>query len=100
MLQEAPKYLSEKGKLYFPLLSLANEQKIMESAKKSFRYIDRGSTKILPLTGEFEESYINYLKKLHNEGIIRLIQKGSRLCWELSIFEALNYKERLQVRRI
>jgi len=94
MLQEAPKYLSEKGKLYFPLLSLANEEKIMKSAKKSFKYIDRLTTKTVPLTGEFEENYFNCLKKLHNAGIIRLIQKGSRLCWQLSIFEALNYKER------
>jgi len=80
MFQEAPKYIVEKGKLYFSVFSLANEQKIIESVKKSFKYGNRLETKTFPLKGEFQEFSINYLKKLHEQGKIKLTQKGSRLC--------------------
>lgn len=93
MLQQAKNHLTERGRLYFPVLSIANEKKIIKTAECLFKYIEKKETRIFPLTGGFKES-ADSLIKLSEDGKIRLIKKGSRLCWELNVYEASNYREK------
>lgn len=90
MLQQAQNHLTEKGRLYFPVLSLANEKKIIKTAESLFKYIKKIKTRLFPLTGGFKES-ADTLVKLSEDEKIRMIKKGSRLCWELNVYEASNY---------
>ena len=92
MLQQAQSHLTEKGKLYFPVLSLANEKKIIETAESLFKYTEVLETIKFPIKGELKKSE-DYLMKLFNEKRIRLVPGGSKLCWELKIYEASNYGE-------
>ena len=74
IIKESKNFLNKKGVICFPILSFANENKILESAKKQFRYVKKIGykewllpkemiTKILILESLKKKGYINYKKK-------------------------------------
>ena len=87
MLQRASDHLLPKGRLVFPVLSLANEQRILEAGQRLFTDLRLRAQRLFPvpvmLAGALER-----LKEHLQVGALRLVQRGSRLCWQLRIFEA------------
>jgi len=87
MLHQAPHHLLPHGRLVFPVLSLANEQRILAEAKRMFAELRLRAQRLFPIPQTLQEA-LKHLKEHLSAGALRLIQRGSRLCWQLRIFEA------------
>ena len=87
MLQQAPDYLRRNGRLIFPLLSLANEQRILVEAQRVFAALRLRAQRLFPIPITLQDA-LGRLKDGLQAGVLRLVQRGSRLCWQLRVFEA------------
>lgn len=87
MFQSARRHLTPNGRLIFPVISLANEQRILDAARQAFNEVRLVLEKRLPLPASISPE-TPPLSDLVSEGIVRLIKKGSRWLWELRIYEA------------
>ena len=87
MLRESPRHLLPQGRLIFPVLSLANEQRILEAAQQAFTNLRLRAQKLFPLPRVLQEA-LECVKQRLSASAMRLIQRGSRQCWQLRIFEA------------
>jgi precorrin-6B methylase 2 len=87
MLQQAPHHLLPKGRLIFPVLSLANERRILEAAQRFFMNLRLRTQRLFPIPQTLQEA-LKSVKERFASGALRLIPRGSRLCWQLRIFEA------------
>lgn len=86
MLKQAREHLTDKGVLYFPVLSLADHNKILATARE--RYNDRLQSvakKWVPFCDEFKEN-LAAMERMKAEGIIDYTTKRSRHLWSLEIF--------------
>jgi hypothetical protein len=86
MLQQAPRHLLPKGRLIFPVLSLANERRILEAAQRFFANLRLHTQRLFPIPQTLQEA-LKAMKEHVASGVLRLIPRGSRLCWQLRIFE-------------
>jgi len=89
MFQSVRKHLAKNGRLIFPVISLANEHRILEAARQAFRNVHLVFEKRLPLPASISPE-TPPLRQLVSDGIVRLVKKGSRWLWELRIYEARN----------
>lgn len=87
MLEQVSRHLRPRGRLVFPVLSLANEQRILESAQRMFSTLRLRSQRLFPIPNTLQAA-LEQLKAHLAAGTLRLIQRGSRLCWQLRVFEA------------
>lgn len=87
MFQQASEHLQPNGRLIFPVLSLANEQKIFEAAQQLFADLRLRAQRLFPIPRTLQENLAR-LKGLVAAKALRLIPRGSRFCWELRVFEA------------
>jgi release factor glutamine methyltransferase len=87
MLQKAPDHLLPNGRLIFPVLSLGSEQRILEAAQRLFADLRLRTQRLFPIPQSLHEA-LRRLKEHLASGALRLIQRGSRLCWQLRVFEA------------
>jgi len=87
MLREAPRHLLPGGRLVFPLLSLANEQRILAEAQRVFTELRLRTQRLFPIPLTLQDA-LTHLKNCLQTGVLRLVQRGSRLCWQLRVFEA------------
>jgi len=93
MLKAAADHLLPHGRLVFPVLSLANEQRILETAQRLFADLRLRAQRLFPIPQTLQEA-LKRMKEQLSSGALRLIQRGSRLCWQLRIFEARLTSER------
>ncbi len=88
MLRQAKDHLTERGSLYFPVLSLANAPRILEEATRIF---GDGVTEILqkniPFCPELQEN-LSTLEALKSDGIIDYQKKRQRYLWSLTVLQA------------
>jgi len=89
MFQSVRSHLTPNGRLIFPVISLANEQRILDAARKTFNEVRLVFEKWLPLPASISPENPP-LRQLLSDGVVRLIKKGSRWLWELRIYEARN----------
>jgi hypothetical protein len=89
MFQSVRRHLAPNGRLIFPVISLANEQRILDAARQTFNDIRLVFEKRLPLPASISPESPP-LRQLLSDGVVRLIKKGSRWLWELRIYEARN----------
>ncbi len=87
MLQQAPHHLSTGGRLVFPLLSLANEQRILREAERFFTDLRLRAQRLFPIPPSLHEALKRLGARVQTQAL-RLIQRGSRTCWQLRVFEA------------
>ena len=87
MLRKAQQHLLPNGRLVFPVLSLANEQRILAEAQRIFAELRLRAQRLFPIPTMLHEA-LGRLKAHLEAGVLRLVQRGSRLCWQLRIFEA------------
>lgn len=87
MLNQAKEYLAEGGLLYFPLISLSNASKILDTAKAIFgNSLTKVSEKTIPFCNEFKKK-IDDLERLKQKGLIDFVRVRSRYFWSLQIYE-------------
>ena len=67
VLEQAPKYLNENGKLFFPIVSLSNVDRILDTANRLYK-IELLSHTDFPLPKKMYK-HIDLLKELKKEGI-------------------------------
>jgi methylase of polypeptide subunit release factors len=87
MLREAPRHLRPNGRLVFPVLSLANEQRILAEAQRVFAQVRLRAQRLFPVPQAIHEAMKRITGALQTS-MWRLVQRGSRPCWQLRVFEA------------
>ncbi|MBN1292509.1 MAG: 50S ribosomal protein L11 methyltransferase [Candidatus Latescibacteria bacterium] len=88
MLRQSPNYLVNSGSLYFPLISLANSEKMLATAHEIFgTNIQRIACKFIPFNKELQAN-IHLLMRLKNEGTVNFTQRRGRYLWNLAIYKA------------
>ena len=87
MLTEASGHLLPNGRLVFPVLSLENEQRVLDAAHQFFATLQLRAQRLFPIPPTLQHALAR-LKQCMATGALRLIQRGSRLCWQLQVFEA------------
>lgn len=81
VLANAPKYLTEGGRLYFPVISLSKVDKIIQCARKEFASVELIKRLEWPMPAELYAD-IDYLKKAAENGDIVLESKfGMYTCY-------------------
>ncbi|HEY5649094.1 MAG TPA: 50S ribosomal protein L11 methyltransferase, partial [Nitrospiria bacterium] len=87
MFDAAPAHLSPNGRVIFPLISLSNEERILDAARANFKEINRLHHRRFPLPPSLSKNAAVMDKILANKNF-RVFKKGSRWVWELQVFEA------------
>lgn len=89
IIKESKNFLNKKGVICFPILSFANENKILESTKKQFRYVKKIGYKEWLLPKEMI-SKILILESLKKKGYINFKKKFGLVIWTTKIYIAYN----------
>ena len=76
ILRSAPRRLAEGGRLFFPVLSLSNVDRLLQVAKETFGAVDRVGRQDWPLPAELK-THMPLLRKLHAAGI----HQAGRTVW-------------------
>ena len=81
IIRHAPQYLNEGGRLFFPVLSLSNVDKLLQVAHESFATVERVGHQDWPLPTELK-THLPLLRKLKAEDSIKLEKRfGMVLCY-------------------
>ncbi len=84
VLAQAPDFLSPRGRLIFPVLTLSDEKKILEEAHRRFRTVRRLDEQWYPLNDDLL-SRCSPLHTLAADGTITVEKRGSRWWWATRI---------------
>ncbi|MDX1672673.1 MAG: methyltransferase [Balneolaceae bacterium] len=88
MLKQAPGYLAEQGYLLFPVISLSDSAKIIETAEQVYgSHLELLVRKSIPFNEELMKN-LDMLEKLKKKGLIDFEKVRSRYMWNLSIYKA------------
>jgi methylase of polypeptide subunit release factors len=86
MLAEARDHLAPGGRLYLPTGSIQDENAVLSAARRIFgERIRQMRERVLPLPAKISETAV--VRRLMDSGVVRFIRRGSRLLWELRIWE-------------
>ena len=89
VIKEAPKHLNPGGRLFFPIVSFSNPDRIIEAAKQSFEHVEFIIREEWPLPKEMNP-HIATLKKLQEKGCVRFTEKFGLVLWFTDVFVAYN----------
>lgn len=87
VIEQAPRYLNPGGRLVFPVLSLSNRKKILDTAGKTFRHVELLVRKEWPLPKAMAP-YSKELRELAAEGLIEVAEKFGMLLWSTEVYVA------------
>jgi release factor glutamine methyltransferase len=87
MLEASRPYLRPGGRLYLPTGSIQDEGAVLRAARRIFGEgrIRQMRERLLPLPTKISESVV--VRRLMDSGVVNFIRRGSRLLWELRIWE-------------
>lgn len=90
VLEEATLHLNTGGVLYFATASLSNEVKILEKARSRFPRVECLLKKSWPFREDFWQKLMSNetARRLIEQGVVKVIQKGRRFLWDTSIYMA------------
>jgi SAM-dependent methyltransferase len=83
----APEHLNNAGKFFFPVLSLSNTEKIIDTANTIFTKVTKVAQKEWRLPDEMKE-HIDVLIDLKSKGLISFEEKYGWLLWSTEIYMA------------
>jgi methylase of polypeptide subunit release factors len=89
ILAQAAAYLTPKGELFFPVLTLSNEQRILEQARKCFGTVKLVDEQWYPLSEELLSNF-GVIEQLVDSGVVTIEKRGSRWWWATKIYLATN----------
>jgi len=93
MLEDSRHHLAPGGRLYLPTGSIQDEGAVLRAARRIFGgRMRKLRERVLPLPGKITESAM--VRRLMESGVVRFIRRGSRLLWELRIWECTAPPER------
>jgi release factor glutamine methyltransferase len=87
MLEASRPFLRPGGRLYLPTGSIQDEGAVLRAARKIFGdgRMRKLRERLLPLPAKISESVV--VRRLMESGVVNFIRKGSRLLWELRVWE-------------
>ncbi|MGH7455693.1 MAG: methyltransferase, partial [bacterium] len=77
ILSQAPEFLTPQGKIFFPVLTLSNEAKILAAAQKHFAKVELITEQWYPL-GDDLLPHLDLINDLVGRGLVEVKKKGSR----------------------
>jgi len=89
ILSQAPEFLAPQGQIFFPVLTLSNEARILETAQKHFARVELVTEQWYPL-GHDLLPHLNLIEELMSRGLVEIKKKGSRWLWATKIYRAGN----------
>jgi len=84
---KSPEYLNTGGKFFFPILSLSNTEKIIETANTIFTTVTKVTHKEWRLPDEMKE-HMGTLVDLKSKGLINFEEKYGWLLWSTDVYMA------------
>jgi methylase of polypeptide subunit release factors len=87
ILAQCGDFLAPGGKLFFPVLTLSNEVRILEQARKHFKTVEHVDEQWYPLSEELLARF-DIIQRLAAEGVIKIEKRGSRWWWGTKIYYA------------
>jgi release factor glutamine methyltransferase len=88
MLEAAAEHLVPGGRLYLPTGSIQDESAVLRTARRIFEgRISQLRERMLPLPAKITESPM--VRRLMESGVVAFIRRGSRLLWELRVWECI-----------
>jgi len=86
MLEQAATYLAPKGRLIFPVISLAAANRILDTARQVFGDgLKLLESRMIPFCPQLYP-HLELLTQLRERGVIDFEQRNSRLLWKLEIY--------------
>ncbi len=87
MLEATPDHLLPGGRLYLPTGSIQDERKILGAARRIFGEgrMRKLTERLFPMPTKISDTAV--VRRLMDSGVIRFIKRGSRLLWELRVWE-------------
>ncbi len=89
ILSLAPEFLTPQGQIFFPVLTLSNEARILDTAQKHFTKVEPVTEQWYPLGNDLV-SHLNLIEELMAKGFIEVKKRGSRWLWATKIYCASN----------
>ena len=83
----SPEHLNNVGKFFFPVLSLSNTEKIIDTANTIFTKVTRVAHKEWKLPDEMKE-HMDTLVDLKSKGLISFEEKYGWLLWSTEVYVA------------
>lgn len=87
VLKQAPSHLNPGGRLFFPVLSLSDEIRILLHARHYFSNVKLLKEQFWFLPPELDE-HLDLVKKLNADGLIRVESRFGKPVWFTKIYEA------------
>jgi ribosomal protein L11 methylase PrmA len=78
-------FLALEGRLFFPVLTLSKEDRILEQARNHFRTVEHVDEQWYPLSEELV-AHFDIIQRLVDESVIRIEKRGSRWWWATKIY--------------
>jgi hypothetical protein len=87
MLETAADHLLPGARFYLPTASIQDEGAVLKAARRLFgeARIRKLRECLFPLPGKLAESVV--VRRLVENGMVAFIRRGSRLLWELRVWE-------------
>lgn len=89
IIKDSKNFLRKGGVICFPVLSLANEDRVLETAKKQFKYVRKIGHKEWVLPNEMM-SKVLILERLKKKGYINFKKKFGLVIWTTKVYIAHN----------
>lgn len=89
ILRNAPYHLADRGRFFFPVLSLSNVDLLLKEARENFSMVERIARQEWPLPADLK-MHMPLLKKLDEEGCIKLQERFGMVLFYTEIFCATN----------
>ncbi len=87
ILSEAPEFLTPQGQIFFPVLTLSNESRILETARNHFATVELITEQWYPLGSDLLP-HLSVIEDLMAKGQVEIKKKGSRWLWATKIYLA------------
>jgi len=87
ILNEAAGHMTPEGQIVFPVLSLSNEDFILETAHGNFQEVEKLGQQFYPFSSEIGISE-GKISELMDRGYIRMTQIGGNWAWWTTIYRA------------
>ncbi len=90
ILSQAPEFLTTRGQIFFPVLTLSSEARILDTARKNFQKVELVAEQWYPLGNDLLP-HLNLIEDLMASGLVEIKKKGSRWLWATKIYRAFDH---------
>jgi methylase of polypeptide subunit release factors len=89
ILSQAPEFLNPQGQIFFPVLTLSSQSRILDAARDHFARVELIEEQWYPIGSDLLP-HLNLIEELMAKGQIEVRKKGSRWLWATRIYRAGN----------